>query len=91
MARTPPPRQLLVVRAEDFFSDPAVTYAEVLTRAGLRPHEGVTFSRTNHWDDDQETQLTPAVRARLEGRFAESNDRLRQLLGWTESWNHQPA
>ncbi|MDQ2758281.1 MAG: sulfotransferase domain-containing protein [Actinomycetota bacterium] len=85
------PEQLLVVRAEDFFADPAATYDEVLTRAALPPHDGVTFSRTNHWDDDQETQLTPAVRARLEEQFADSNEKIRQLLGWTESWNHQPA
>ncbi|MDQ2758544.1 MAG: sulfotransferase domain-containing protein [Actinomycetota bacterium] len=86
-----PPEQVLVWRSEDFFADPATVYAEVLRRAGLSPYSGVTFARTNHWADDSETQLTAAVRAKLEEQFADSNDRVRSLLGWAQSWGRHES
>lgn len=82
-----PREQLLVVRSEDFFADPAATYGEVLDRVGLPPYDGVTFSRTNHWEDSGRTQLTPAVRARLETELAEPTERLTRMLGWTHGWS----
>lgn len=86
-----PREQLLVVRSEDFFADPATTYDEVLRRAGLRPFDGVAFRRTNHWEDSGETQLTPAVRARLEAELSDADERLTALLGWSHGWSRQTA
>ena len=76
-----PTERLLVARSEDFFADPQVVYDEVLHRAGLPAHDGVSFSRTNHWADEAETQLTPAVRARLEEEFQDSNARVQPDAG----------
>lgn len=86
-----PASQLLVVRAEEFFAHPEVVYSEIVDRLGLPAFDGVTFSRANHWDDDPETQLTPAVRSRLEEAFAASNTRVAEMLGWADTWNHQRA
>ena len=70
---------------------PARRLPRVLRRAGLPRYEGVTFARINHWEDDSETQLTSAIRAALEDRFAESNQRLRHMLGWAEGWERHES
>lgn len=81
-----PAAQLHLIRSEDLFQDPEQTYGELLERLGLRRAFPDQFDRRNHWRDDPESQLTPAVRERLEEHFAPFNERLETLLGWQRSW-----
>lgn len=78
-----PREQLLVLRAEDFLARPAAVYAEVLAFLGLPPcglKEAPLFNRLPY------TAIEPALRARLEERFAEPNARLARLLDQDFGW-----
>lgn len=75
-----------VLRFEDLFSNPRETYGRLLSDLELGPQPGLTFRKTNHWDDDPQTQLTPEVRARLDRDFAAANDRLQGMLSWQQTW-----
>ena len=66
---------------------PKAVFDDLLRRFALAPFDGLTFRQTNHWDDDEQTQLTPAVRRRLELEFADSNARLAELMGWSGTWS----
>jgi Sulfotransferase domain len=79
-----PPEQLLVLRSEDFFEGPAEVYAETLDFLGLRAWQFPSFEPRNPTSDPP---LDPALRARLEERFAEPNARLAQLLGRDFGWS----
>jgi hypothetical protein len=78
-----PREQLLVLRAEDFFERPAETYAQTLDFLGLRPWQSPAFEARNPTSD---RPLDPALRTRLEVRFAEPNARLALLLGRDLGW-----
>ena len=77
-----PREQLLVLRAEDFFTRPQDVYAETLAFVGLDPFDPGEFGARN---PAPRRSLRPALRARLEERFAEPNERLARLLG-TDLW-----
>jgi hypothetical protein len=81
-----PAAQLHIIRSEDLFSDPETTYGDLLDELGLRRAFPERFDRRNHWRDDPESQLTPALRERLEEHFASFNERLETMLGWHQSW-----
>jgi hypothetical protein len=77
------PDQLLVLRAEDYATEPAKVYDEVLRFLGLPPWRPEEFEEAK-W-------MTPApidrdLRAQLEERFAEPNARLGRLLGRDLGW-----
>jgi hypothetical protein len=79
-----PREQLLVVRSEDFFERPADTFAQTLDFLGLQAWKPPGYEPRNPSAD---APLDPALRARLEERFAEPNARLAELLGRDLSWS----
>jgi hypothetical protein len=80
-----PREQFLVLRAEDFAARPAEIYAEVLGFLGLRASRPRDFPAVN-WVVSSAT-IEPALRARLEQRFAEPNARLARLLDREFAWS----
>ena len=78
-----PREQLLVVRSEDFFEEPAPIVADVLRFLGLPPLESSGFRRFNAGDYDA---MDHAVKARLTAYFAPHNRRLYDLLGRDLEW-----
>ncbi len=78
--------RLHVIRSEDLFQVPEQTYTELLDSLGLSQALPERFDRRNHWRDDPQSQLTPAVRRGLEKHFAPFNEHLETMLGWTRSW-----
>jgi hypothetical protein len=79
-----PREQLLAIRAEDFSVDLPGIYAEALGFLGARPWAPREFKPRNIGGY---APIDPELRARLEDRFAESNARLEELLGWSSSWS----
>jgi Sulfotransferase domain len=83
-----PRERLFVIRSEDLFAEPGRVYAEVLDFLDLRPWPlGELTSRNSA----SYPPLDPALRARLEERFAEPNARLARLLGRDFAWGPVPA
>jgi Sulfotransferase domain len=78
-----PREQLLVLRSEDFFAQPAETYAEALEFIGVRPSPREKF---RHRNKASYAPIDPALRADLEERYAEPNARLAELLGRDFGW-----
>ncbi len=78
-----PREQILVLRSEDLFSEPARTYARVLEFLELEPFDGLDFEIMNR---RSYPTLDPAARAWLRDRFREPNHRLRELLGSEFVW-----
>jgi hypothetical protein len=78
-----PAGQILAVKAEDFFSDPAEEYARVLEFLGLKPFALSDYKKHNGY---KRTPMAAATRARLEEHFADSTARLEKLLGSHFSW-----
>jgi Sulfotransferase domain len=76
-------KQLLVLKTEDLLARPAETYAGVLSFLGLRDWRLDDFPEHNK---KPYSAIDPAVRARLEERYAEPNERLAELLGWPQAW-----
>jgi hypothetical protein len=72
-----------VLRAEDFLARPADIYAETLAFLGVRPWQPDDFEPRNR---KSYAPIDPALRARLEERFAEPNERLARLLGRDFGW-----
>ncbi len=78
-----PRRQLLVVRAEDYFAQPAEIHAEILEFLGVRPWQ---FERIEHRNNASYPPIDPRVRAELEQRYAGPNARLAGLVGRDFGW-----
>lgn len=83
-----PREQLLVLKSEDFFERPGEIYAETLDFLGLPQWQPDRFENRN---PSPAGRLRPALRARLEARFAEPNERLARLLGRDLGWGSQAA
>lgn len=75
--------QVLVLRTEDMLVRPGEIYAETLQFLGLRPYRLDDFVTRNQ---ASYASIDPAVRRRLEERFAEPNARLARLLGRDFEW-----
>jgi hypothetical protein len=78
-----PPRQLLVLRSEDMFAEPAAVYRQAAAFLGLEPDPRRTFAARNRVDYDT---MAPATRAELRASFAEPNRALEQRLGRSMDW-----
>jgi hypothetical protein len=78
-----PREQLLIIRSEDFFEQPAATVGQVLEFLGLPPADSSGFRRFNVGEYDG---MDPAVKARLTKYFAPHNQRLYDLLGRDLGW-----
>ena len=91
-----PRDRLLVLRCEDLRDRPSDVYREVLAFVGLRPYAPARFEYRNrselvHGKPGPRQPLDPAIRARLEERFAEPNARLYELLGRDFGWRSARA
>lgn len=78
-----PREQILILRSEEFFDQPAAVFARVVGFLGLRPWQPARFPRFNAADY---TDMEPAVRQRLLQYFAPYNERLYRLLGEDFGW-----
>jgi lipopolysaccharide transport system ATP-binding protein len=78
-----PRDQLLVLSSQDLFARPAEVYTETLAFLGLRPWLQCDFVHRNLASYEP---IDPALRARLEERFAEPNARLARLLNRDFGW-----
>jgi hypothetical protein len=79
-----PRSRIHVVRSEDFYADPATTYAEILRFLDLEPYLPPRFAqhtRRVEWG-------APPRQARdsLRAYFLPHNARLAELLGWSDPW-----
>ena len=79
-----PREQLLVIRSEDFFSDPPAVYSDVLRFLELPAHELGEYRAYNQKPYDG---LAPATRQELRSYFAEPNRRLEALLSRELGWD----
>jgi hypothetical protein len=78
-----PREQILVIRSEDFFEEPAATVAQVFRFLGLPSTQSSEFRRFNAGDYGE---MDPAINARLTEYFAPHNQRLYDLLGRDLGW-----
>jgi hypothetical protein len=78
-----PREQLLVIRSEDFFNDPASSVAETIGFLGLPPWTSREFRKFNAGDYGE---IDPGIRRRLIEFFAPHNRRLYNLLGRDFGW-----
>lgn len=76
--------QLLVLRSEDFFTDPKRVHRRVLDFLELEPHELDSYRAFNQ---KPYADLAPQTREQLRDYFAEPNQRLEALLGRSFEWS----
>lgn len=81
-----PREQLLVLRAEDMFRDPAAAYGEVLAFLGLPPHR---LERHEHRNRAEYAPMEEGTRERLTEFYREPNERLYELLGRDFEWGRR--
>lgn len=79
-----PREQLLVIRSEDFFAEPAPVHAETLRFLELPPHELGEYRAYNQRPYEG---LTQEMRGELSRYFAEPNRRLERLLHRDFGWD----
>jgi hypothetical protein len=78
-----PAEQLLAIKSEDLFSTPEAEYARVQAFLGLPDHPPAAFQSHNSY---RRAPMHPDTRTRLVEHFAESNDRVVEMLGAHFSW-----
>lgn len=66
-----------------FFASPDQEFTALMRFLGLTTPAEMTFKRYNA---EPRSPMTSATHARLVDHFRDSDERLRQLLGWTPSW-----
>ncbi len=79
-----PERQILVVRSEDFYADPAAMYAQTLDFLGLRPFQLEDFKA---WNRKPKESIDPGLVASLRERLAPDVAELERLLGRSMQWS----
>lgn len=88
-----PKEQMLVMRSEDLFADPAGSFTAIQDFVGLphwQPPEFRNYSYTNPLAGSYEAPGQD-VQAFLEEQLAEPNQRLIDMLGDSFAWNRSPA
>lgn len=78
-----PRAQLLILRSEDFYADPQVTYEQVLRFLDLPAHPLVDVAP---WNAAPGEVMNPVTRKRLRAHFASYNDQLTALVGRDFGW-----
>ncbi|MCA9877712.1 MAG: sulfotransferase domain-containing protein, partial [Thermomicrobiales bacterium] len=78
-----PCEQLLILRSEDLYADPAVVTRQVTDFLGLPPLTGVPFAAHNATSGPP---MLPETRIRLNNAFAPYNEQLARLLGRDPGW-----
>ena len=79
-----PETQLLVLRSEDFYGDPATVYGETLDFLGLRPFTPEQFRA---WNMKPKDAIDPEVVARVRSMLHDDVIELEQLLGRPMNWS----
>jgi len=78
-----PRDQILVLRSEDLYADPAAVYGQTLDFLGLAPHEPKAFAA---WNMKAKDPIEPADRAFLEEALRADVSELEHLLGRSMQW-----
>lgn len=78
-----PREQILILKSEDLFTNPAAVFAQVLAFLGLPPWEPKHFEKYN---TGRYTGMDPEIRQRLLEFYQPHNQRLYQLLGVDYGW-----
>lgn len=78
--------QLLVLRSEDLYADPAAAFARVLAHVGLAPHVPPAF-RNHSRVRPGDTGVPPEVRAALAARVAPWNAATAAVVGEPMGWS----
>ena len=79
-----PREQMLVLKSEDFFANPADSFLEVTRFLGLEHHD---LSSYDTFNAGAESTLRPDTRQRLVEYFRASNEQLYDYLGVDFGWN----
>jgi hypothetical protein len=79
-----PASQILALKAEDLFADPATEYAKVLRFLGLPAHT----PEYKAYNGYKRSPMADSTRKRLMDEFADSNRRLVDMLGPQFSWGY---
>lgn len=77
---------VLVLDAQDVFTDPEPGYRRALSFLGLPPSAPPRFPHANA---RPRSPLPAGLRARLEDHFAPHDAALEELLGWTPTWRRR--
>jgi hypothetical protein len=78
-----PRHQVLIVRSEDLYADPAAVYAQVLDFLALEPH---LPPELHGWNRSTNTELEPGLRAYLYERLAPDVEAVETLLDRDMGW-----
>ncbi|MEY2567268.1 MAG: hypothetical protein QOE35_1797 [Actinomycetota bacterium] len=84
-----PREQLLVVRSEDLYADPASTFLRIVEHMGVDQWEPAEFRNHSYEGLRPEAgpPMAPATRTRLEATFEADNERLARLLERPAMWS----
>lgn len=87
-----PPEQMLLIRSEDFYTDPASIYKQTLSFLGAPILEPKSLQQgykalNKSKDSDTPSKMDPAIRKRLIAYFEPHNERLYKLLGKNLDWD----
>jgi Sulfotransferase domain len=85
-----PREQFLILRSEDFYTNPASVLEEVsqfLHLAPLEKHERIKSYKQHNYNNTPYSQMDAATRKRLLAYFEPHNRRLSDFLGMTFDWN----
>lgn len=80
-----PRDQVLVLKSEDFYRDPATGYQQVTDFLGLAPHP---LANARIYNRSPRESIPPAVRQRLDEYFAPHNAALSDLVGVEMTWDN---
>ena len=78
-----PADQILVLRSEDLYDDPASVYRQTLDFLGLPPHEPAAFAA---WNMKPKSEIDAADRAFIEDALRDDVAELETLLGRSMGW-----
>lgn len=76
-------QSIMVLKSESLFTDPSSTMPNVLRFLGLPDEE---LGMLPHRNMGSGRLMDPMMREKLHSYFQPHNERLYQLLGWTEEW-----
>lgn len=79
------PGQLMVLRSEDFYADPAVVFAQICDFLGLQPWTPAEFGR--HHAHADRPKVSAQLRARIWPQLAAATTDLAELLGTSPWWD----
>ena len=79
-----PSNQILTLRSEDMYADPATIYGQVLDFLDLPAHEPASFSA---WNNKPKAEFDPTLEADLRAELAPDIAELEELLGRSMNWS----